>query len=242
MGIGIWRWKKTVVRLDSVAPTMVTVGLCCVMVGSLTQHNGTRGRREWRGGRNGSLLCNLTLFALWKETPGDTWRREERRERLVFVFLRGWALCVAEKIQPVGRQTREERKVNGQVEIWKKAKADWQANMQRDEADSQPTLLAVSGVCGLIQANSRTVSEDGRLFLAAFHTDRTQKQWAGEKSYLQENQRISVYKAFLQQPNRKMWGRENTQTEWKIEFPFSLCYLLILFALWPFLHPVLTSC
>lgn len=159
MGIGIWRWKKTVVRLDSVAPTMVTVGLCCVMVGSLTQHNGTRGRREWRGGRNGSLLCNLTLFALWKETPGDTWRREERRERLVFVFLRGWALCVAEKIQPVGRQTREERKVNGQVEIWKKAKADWQANMQRDEADSQPTLLAVSGVCGLIQANSRTVSE-----------------------------------------------------------------------------------
>lgn len=31
--------------------------------------------------------------------------------------------------------------------------------MQRDEADSQPTLLAVSGVCGLIQANSRTVSE-----------------------------------------------------------------------------------
>lgn len=64
--------------------------------------------------------------------------------------------------------------------------------MQRDEADSQPTLLAVSGVCGLIQANSRTVSEDGRLFLAAFHTDRTQKQWAGEKSYLQANQNFSV--------------------------------------------------
>lgn len=179
------------------------------------------------------LLCGRRLLG----TLG-----EERRERLVFVFLRGWALRVAEKIQPVGRQTREERKVKGQVEIWKKAKADWQANMQRDEADSQPTLLAVSGVCGLIQANSRTVSEDGRLFLAAFHTDRTQKQWAGEKSYLQANQRISVYKAFLQQPNRKMWGRENMQTEWKIEFPFSLCYLLILFALWPFLHPVLTSC
>lgn len=31
---------------------------------------------------------------------------------------------MAEKIQPVGRQTHEERKVNGQVEIWKKAKAD----------------------------------------------------------------------------------------------------------------------
>lgn len=72
------------VRLDSVAPTMVTVGLCCVMVGSLTQHNGTRGRREWRGGRNGSLLCNLTLFALWKETPGDTWRGEEGKTGVCF--------------------------------------------------------------------------------------------------------------------------------------------------------------
>lgn len=56
--------------------------------------------------------------------------------------------------------------------------------MHREEADSQPTHLAVSGVCGLIQANSRTVSEDGRLILAAFHTVTEHKNSGLERNHI----------------------------------------------------------
>lgn len=81
----------------------------------------TEGREGgWGGGKGaGGVCCGSTWHYLLcgRRLPGTL--REERRKRLMFVFLRGSALCVAEKAQSAERRRwRADRQTDRQKGRW----------------------------------------------------------------------------------------------------------------------------